>query len=170
MRWSKLKQRIEQNFARSIQSKIAIHSTAYGNCTCGHAWLTLDGDVIANFCTRAFYNRFQYGDKDSDRGLSDAQTKRYAGQLVDYGEVSRQDVYEACWAFVHDLQFDDALKSTDPLVQTLAVLDRRLGRRRFDTVSKGQLHNLARKLLDVRVAAEDAMRARAVSDQAQANL
>ena len=150
MRWSKLKQRVERNFADCIGRRIAIHSTAYGACTCGHAWLTLDGVVIANFCTRAHTNRFRYGLKENDLGVSDAQAKKYADQYVEYGEMSRQDVYEACWAYIHELSFDEALKSEDPLIQTLAGL----GRRRFPQVEKSDLHPLARKLFEVRLANE----------------
>ncbi|MEO0411095.1 MAG: hypothetical protein AAF221_04535 [Pseudomonadota bacterium] len=154
MRWSKLKQKVEANFADDVRKKLAIHSTTYGDSTCGHAWLTLDGNVIANFCTRAFFNRFEYGDKDRDRGLSDTQIEQYQDQLVDYGELSRQNVYEACWAFVHDLGFDQSLKSDDPLIQSLAVLDKRLGKRRYGHVAAMPLHPLARKLFDLRVSEE----------------
>ncbi len=154
MRWSKLKHRVEENFAESIGERVSIHSAAYGACSCGHAWLALDGEVIANFCTRAHYNRFQYGDKERDRGITPEQTKRHKDQFVDYGEISRQDVYEACWAFVHELSFDDALGSDDPLIQSLAVLDRRLGKRRYTQVRDSTLHPLARKLFETRMACE----------------
>ena len=60
MRWSKLKQLVAANFAPGLKSRIALHSTVYGDSTCGHAWLVLDGDVIANFCSRAHYNRFGF--------------------------------------------------------------------------------------------------------------
>jgi hypothetical protein len=154
MRWSKLKQRIEANFADSVAPRIAIHSAAYGACTCGHAWMTLDGAVIANFCTRAYGNRFYHHRKELDAGVTREQVKRYADQFVEYGEINRQDVYEACWAFLHDLSFDDALTSDDPLIQSLAVLDRRLGKRRFAEMEQKALHPLARKLLQTRLAAE----------------
>ncbi len=154
MRWSKLKHRVEANFAESIGERVSIHSAAYGACSCGHAWLALDGEVIANFCTRAYYNRFQYSDKERDRGVTPEQTKRHKDQFVDYGEISRQDVYEACWAFVHELSFDDALGSDDPLIQSLAVLDRRLGKRRYTQVKDSALHPLARKLFETRMACE----------------
>lgn len=154
MRWSKLKKRIEENFADSVRERISIHSAAYGACTCGHAWLTLDGNVIANFCTRAHYNRFQYGDKDRDYGITPEQQKRYRDQFVDYGEISRQDVYRACWAFIHELSFDDALGSDDPLIQSLAALDKRLGKRRYKQVKESALHPLARKLFETRLACE----------------
>lgn len=154
MRWSKLKQKIEKNFATSVQSRLAIHSTTYGDSTCGHAWLTMDGEVIANFCTRAHYSRFLYGDKSNDAGLSAEQVKRYENQPVDYGEISRQDVYEACWAYVHDLSFTDALNSGDPLLQSLAVLDRHLGKRRYAAIKTMALHPLALKLFELRVSIE----------------
>lgn len=154
VRWSKLKQRIEENFADGLGERISIHSAAYGACSCGHAWLTLDGAVIANFCTRAHYNRFVCGDRTKDRGLTSEQRRRYQEQSVEYGELSRQDVYKACWAFIHELSFDDALQSDDPLIQSLAVLDRRLGKRRLEQVNKTPLHPLARRLLDARLAIE----------------
>lgn len=154
MRWSKLKQLVEANFAESVRSRLAIHSTAYGNCTCGHAWLTLDGEVIANFCTRAYFNRFQYGLKELDAGLTDEQVKRYADQSVEYGEISRQDVYEVCWEFVHDISIDDAMQRDDPLIQSLMVLDKRVGKRRLAKLEPDALHPLAAKLMQTRLLAE----------------
>lgn len=156
MRWSKLKQLVEQSFAGGIRERVAIHSAAYGGCTCGHAWITLDGVVIANFCTRAHFNRFRYGDRNNDAGLTPEREKRHEGQFVEYGEMSRQDVYEACWAFVHELPFDDALASEDPLIQALAMLDRRLGKRRYAQVAQGDLHPLARRLFEARLESEAA--------------
>lgn len=157
MRWSKLKHRIEENFAGKLKSHISIHSAAYGNCSCGHAWLTLDGDILANFCTRAYYNRYIYGDRDSENGLGPEQEKKYNNQFVEYGELSRQDVYGACWDYIHELKFDDALLSDNPLVQSLAVLDKRLGKRRYKTVIESDLHPLARKLFDARVSIEQTL-------------
>ena len=140
---------VEDNFVPALKPRIAIHSAAYGACTCGHAWLTLDGEVIANFCTRAYYNRAYYN-RQMDRSIGAEEARRYEDPLVEYGEMSRQDVYEACWLFVHDLSFDDAIKSDDPLIQALMVLDKRLGTRRMATLDIAKLHPLAHKLLEIR--------------------
>jgi hypothetical protein len=107
MRWSKLKSLTEQRFAEALAGRVAIWSTRYGNCRCGRAWLTVDGGIVASFCTRA------------------AQAARSSGIVplggpLGHGELSRQDAYAACWAFVHDLTIDQALADGDPLVQTLA--------------------------------------------------
>lgn len=82
------------------------------------------------------------------------RVKRYADQYVEYGEMSRQDAYESCWMFLHKLAFDDALTSDNPLVQTLAVLDKRLGKRRYGVVKERDLHRLARALFEERMAAD----------------
>ena len=161
MRWSKLKSLVEQCFAPNLKTRIAINSTAYGNCSCGHAWITLDKQVIANFCTRAFYNRalqdwgkMRYqdnrwiGDVPVPDYVTEIQSKNY-GEM-EYGELSRQDAYKSCWEFVHDLSVEDALASDDPLIQTLAVLDSRLGKRRLKALNPKTLHPLAKRLLQIR--------------------
>lgn len=164
MRWSKLKKLISDKVAPSISGRFDINSTAYGNCSCGHAWITIDKTIIANFCTRAFWNRCpQHFDVESQSWKHDgpmplelpaSQQNFYDKQEVEYGELSRQDVYKACWAFVHDLSIEEALISDNPLVQALSVIDSRLGKRRILKIDKESLHPLALKLYILRAEAE----------------
>jgi hypothetical protein len=130
-----------------LNGRIDIHSAAYGNCSCGHAWLTLDGNIIANFCTRAKFIR-----DDREPGGSHIKASLY--NLADFGEFSRQDAYAACWAFVHDLSIDQALEDSDSLVNCLAVLDARLGKRRLAAIKSETLHPLAARLFSLRLEAE----------------
>jgi hypothetical protein len=139
MRWSKLKHLIEARFAPSIAKRLAVHSAAYGNCTCGHCWITLDGQVIANFCTRAYFNRKVAGVTGTN--------PMYSAHLVVYGELSRQDAYRRMFDFVHKLTVEEALGSGDALLQVLAVVDSRLGKRRLRALDKMNLHALAQTLL-----------------------
>jgi hypothetical protein len=157
MRWSKLRSLVKEGFADSIASRIDIQSTRYGACTCGHAWITLDDEVIANFCTRAHYNA-QFLDA----------SYRPRHQFADYGELSRQDAYRACWEFVHSLPIESALTDPDPLVQSLAVLDRRLGKRRLAGLDSNGFHPLAAVLLGVRREAEGLQRPKVVAFTAPA--
>lgn len=78
----------------------------------------------------------------------------YRHQLTEYGEMSRQDAYRACWEFVHDLSIDQSLADDDPLIQSLAVVDRRLGKRRLRDFDSSALHPLAKGLFEERLAAE----------------
>lgn len=164
MKWSKLKKLIENRVAASISKRFSINSTAYGNCSCGHAWITIDKDIVANFCTRAFWNRCpRHFDPITERwkhegpvpfDLPASQKNFYAKQEVEYGELSRQDAYKACWDFIHNLSIDEALKSDNPLIQTLAIIDSRIGKRRLLNIKVDDLHPLARKLILLRATAE----------------
>ncbi len=149
MRWSKLKKLVEERFADSVSARVSINSAAYGNCTCGHCWITLDKKVVANFCTRAYYNNQLYSDT-FDIGTN----PMYKEQLVVYGEMSRQDAHASMFDYVHSLSHDKALESDDVLIQSLAILDSRLGKRRLSQLDKSTLHPLARTFLSIRESAE----------------
>lgn len=161
MKWTKLKHLVEQRIASSIRPRFAINSAAYGACSCGHAWITLDKKVVANFCTRAFWNiprkfddsakKWVSKDPDFTNGIPSPKD----GDLSNYGELSRQDAYQACWEFVHDLSIEQALNSKDPLIQTLAVIDARTGKRRLAEIETDNLHPLALKLFLERCIAEN---------------
>ena len=160
MKWTKLKHLVEQRIAPSIRPRFSINSAAYGACSCGHAWITLDKKIVANFCTRAFWNiPRKYDDSakkwiSKDPELTNGIPSPDKKDLTNYGELSRQDAYQACWEFVHDLSIDDALSSEDPLVQSLAVIDTRVGKRKLKIIDVETLHPLAAKLFIERCNAE----------------
>jgi len=144
MRWSGLRALVLDRFAPELRGRLDIQSTRYGNCSCGHAWLTFDGEVIANFCTRA---------KAIAQGFEPGPEKHngmYARQFSDFGELSRQDAYRACWAFIHELSIEQAIADDDPLVQSLAMADSRLGKRRLKQIDETHLHRLAAHVLSLR--------------------
>jgi hypothetical protein len=160
MKWTKLKHLVEQRIAPSIRPRFSINSAAYGACSCGHAWITIDKKIVANFCTRAYWNiprKFNDSTKkwvskepELGNGIPTPDDK----ELTNYGELSRQDAYQACWEFVHDLSIDDALSSEDPLAQSLAVIDSRVGKRKLKIIDIETLHPLAAKLFTERCLAE----------------
>lgn len=145
MRWSKLRHSIKARFAPELKHRMDIHSAAYGACTCGHAWVTWDGEVIANFCTRAKFIREGY-----EPGAGKPNTA-WNGQLAQFGEFSRQNAYQACWAFLHDLSIDDALQDDDPLINFLAICDARMGKRRLKGIDPRTLHPLAARIFALRM-------------------
>jgi hypothetical protein len=151
MRWSKLRTLILERFAEPLQGRLDIHSAAYGNCSCGHAWLTLDGEVIANFCTRAHANaEYVIPRQEPDPLVKYATNTMYNEQLTVYGERSRQDVYRTLWDFVHSVPVEEALASGDMLFQALAIVDARVGKRRLAQLDPQKLHPLCGYLLMLR--------------------
>ena len=123
------------------------------NANGGRAWLTVDGEEIANFCTRARSNRL-FEEMLIDRGSPPDPRDEEPDVPFGYGELSREDAYAARWAFADDLSIGQALADSDPLVQALAVLDSRLGKRRLSRLDATSMHPLAGKMLLLRLKTE----------------
>jgi len=119
----------------------------------GSLWIK---KIVANFCTRAFWNiPRKYDDSakkwiSKDPELTNGIPSHDDKDLTNYGELSRKDAYQACWEFVHDLSIESAISSEDPLVQSLAVIDSRVGKRKLKTIHIDKLHPLASKLFTER--------------------
>jgi hypothetical protein len=151
MRWSKLRSLVIERFAEPLQGRLDIHSAAYGNCSCGHAWLTLDGEMIANFCTRAHANaEYVIPRQEPDPLVHYATNRMYDEQLAAYGERSRQDVYRTLFDYVHNVPVKEALVSDDMLFRALAIVDSRVGKRRLAQLAPEALHPLCAYLLMLR--------------------
>ena len=122
MRWSELKRRVEAEFAEEIRDRVSIHVTRhYHRSRCSHGWITLDGEEIADFCDSS-----TYFPGDGHLGW-----RRHA--LVGRGEMRTWDFKAACWDLLHD-GVEAALASKDPLRQAMAVLHRKVGKRRLEAL------------------------------------
>ncbi|MBS1956048.1 MAG: hypothetical protein JST89_17825 [Cyanobacteria bacterium SZAS-4] len=151
MQWSKLKKTIESRFASSIGGKIHLFSTQYG-CQCGRAWITYNGEQIANFETLVNLRRIHVHREEIDeRGqLVIDEATRVPGELMSRGELNRWDLHKACWDYLN-MSVPEALSSENPVIQGLAFLDQRAGKRRIALVDTKDLHPLPKKLLEIRI-------------------
>lgn len=150
MKWSKLKTMIESRFAPSVRGKVHLYTTNYG-CSCGRAWVTYQKEQIANFETILNFTRkckHRHPTNEHDHVII-ADDERAAGKSVERGEFSRFDLHAACWSFLNS-SIEDALASTNPLIQGLAFLDQRFGKRRLFEYPTNSLHPLAKELLEIR--------------------
>jgi hypothetical protein len=159
MRWSKLKKLVEDTFADSVRGRVHIYSTRY-RCACGRAWFTLDGKELVDLSTivsgliyRCIYHEATNTDYAKHPAVSD-ETRR-PGKLIEPGEFSRFDLHGACWEYVHS-NINDSLKSANPLIVSLVVLNSKVGKGRLGKLAKRELQPLTRALLEFRVAAETA--------------
>jgi hypothetical protein len=157
MQWSKLKKRVEESFADSIKGRVQIYSTHY-SCSCGRGWITVDGEELVDLSTLlsgliygCFYHESTKTDCATHPAVPDGE--RSPGDLVAPGEFSRFDLHEACWEYIHS-SVNDSLKSQNPLIASLAVLNARVGNGRLTRLAKQKLHPLTRALLEMRMNAE----------------
>lgn len=159
MRWSKVKKLVEESFAQSVQRRVQLHTTHYGGCNCGHAWVTIDGIMHADFSTRLsgdIYRAVYHETTNTDCATHPAVPvgERTPGKLVEDGEFSRFDLHEACWSYLHQ-SLKDSLESDNPLVKSLAILNAKVGKGRLAKLKADeQMHPLPKSFLKFRMEAE----------------
>ena len=159
MRWSKLKQRIEQNFADSLKGNLEIFAAVYNDYDKeGRVWFTLDKIEIANFCDFESWNKnaANYHESTVDRLYkTHSATKnedRTDGLLVEKGEFSKWDLYIQMFDYLN-LSIDNALNHSSPVINAIAVADKRTGKRRLAKLHFD--HPLPMKILNERLKRED---------------
>ena len=161
MKWSKLKQLVEDGFAPSVKGRVYIYSTAY-QCSCGRAWFTVDGQEIADLSTMLSGNIYRalFHEATNTRCAKHPavpMSDRTPGKTVEPGEFSRFDLHKACWEYIHDIGPDRGLSSNNPLIVALSVLSEKIGTRRLRLMAKNSdLHPLVKKLLEFRLEKESA--------------
>lgn len=164
MVWSKLKKNIENNFSDTLKGRVKLYTTTYGanydvQDLFNRGWITVDGIEVVNFSTpEAFFMyRRDLNATTPTRYSANTATKehvdRTAGHLAEKGEFSKYDLTYCCSAFLN-MSIDEAIAHNSPIIQMLAVLDRRLGKRRLALLNEKELHPLVRYFLNLRLNAE----------------
>jgi hypothetical protein len=130
MKWSKIKELTESFLADSLKGRVQYHITRYArnSSTMSRAWITLDGKEIANF----------------------SNVEVMAGQ----SEFSRDQFCDALIECANS-PIESSITSSNPLVQALAMFDKRCGTRRLNALAMAEFKSaLARDFYNVRVAAD----------------
>jgi hypothetical protein len=170
MRWQQLVTALRDRVAPSLRDRIRLHQARYRYTReeVGRVWLTVDGREIVQFDTSTYLRRrselaaeFRAATppqpssdrpseplKSLDADEAAAEILRRAGKYDDYGALADLEAYLS-------LPIEEALASPSPLVRALAVIDRRVGKRRLRALAPMKAeHPLVRELYELRCDAE----------------
>jgi hypothetical protein len=131
MAWSQLKAKIEERIAPSLAKRVSVHQTSYRGAVSegGRGWLLVDQEEIPLAAIQPF---------GGDRAP---------------GQHDQWSLHEALADYLN-LALADALTAEEPVHRGLALLDRRLGRRRFEALNLASEHPLVLRLYQLRAEAE----------------
>lgn len=146
MQWSKLKQLIEARFADSLAGRVEIHTTYYrqgGWDNLGRGWVAVDGLEIANFCDyQAIDTRLRLSREiESGNLIPPVSIERIASIWTQAWEMQNMQGLFERWDFHRalfdslSLSIEDMLASENGIIRALAMVDRRLGKRRLRTLA-----------------------------------
>jgi hypothetical protein len=178
MRWSKAKKALENLLAESVRRRVQFHVTRYGpsqSYTMARAWVTWDGQEIANFSSvewlmKNYHVARQIQESEQVTDYRDPNQRegyylpyeQSAEILTQQGIFSRTQFQDAVESYLN-LSIESALASEKPIIQALAMLDRRLGRRRLAALQIGETSNpLVRLFYRLRCQAEDMPESRSI--------
>src|SRR3954452_22862390 len=95
MRWSKVKQLVEERLAPSLQGRVEVHSTWYrhsGHEQVGRAWITVHKREVANVCDSVYWNH----------AVPLVRQIRSANSDVQNGAPGTISPYDTARAILHD--------------------------------------------------------------------
>ena len=165
MIWSKTKKALEGLLADSVKAHVQFHITSYGpghSSTMNRGWITWDKQELVSFSNIVHWQaaeRFAEALRAEHEGEPGNEYRSYhATAEVIVSEAQRvfsRDAFEDAVDRYLTLSIDDALIDPSPIVRALAMLDRRLGKRRLkELVMDDQTHPLVKLLYTRRCDAE----------------
>jgi hypothetical protein len=115
MQWSKLRSLFLEHLAPELKSRVDVHSAAYRSG--GRTWISFDGDEIVCVQAPGFTRQVFRHSTCADL---------HNGQTLELGD--------AIFTVLHS-SIDESLDSDNPLVQAVALLDKRCGKRRIEMMA-----------------------------------
>jgi hypothetical protein len=149
MQWSKLKSRVKALICPELKDRIDFHVTRYrkAHSWISESWVTVNGERIFDcgsrtYASEAAYEFLSHKESSSDVDVGDEDWSMQ--EVLKRREIHEpQHMGEAMRAYL-DLPIDQALKSDNPFIKALAMVDRRIGKR---TISKLGIEKLEHSLV-----------------------
>lgn len=170
MKWSKLKTVAESHLAESLRNKIFYHMTRYGardSYTMARAWIVYEKKEIVSFSEVLWMGKNQelaskiFAELQMDESIElqndphpwwDA--RRQASELLaSEGIFSTEHFIHALYEFVN-LSIAESVNNSDPLIRAFAVVDKRIGKRRLNTLINQNESIIVKRMLTARWQAE----------------
>jgi len=164
MPWTRIQKMLRQRLAESLRGRVGIYQARYRHSReeLGRIWIEVDKVEVASFTTTgALRRRRELTDDLMEANNSWGSTAAYhqadhdALELLNRaGEQSDYVAWDDLESYL-SLPIEQALTSTNPLIRSLAVVDRRIGKRRLKSlrISKRD-HPLTFSLYSLRCDAE----------------
>jgi|TARA_Y100000815_G_scaffold114790_1_gene103649 hypothetical protein len=168
MRWSKLKQRIEEGLADSAKGRVEVWVTRYRNAHDqeGEAWITIDGQRVHSMGSFTYMLRFyersrelqkdrdclDYWDPEKADGYYQA-VEEVETQLRAEGAIPRWEFNRALFDYLN-MSLEQVLGSDQMIIRALGMFDKRLGKRRLASMNVSGEHEFIQGFYRIRCAFE----------------
>lgn len=148
MRWSKLKKLVEERFSETAQGRVHFYATRHHKSSecITRGWITVDGEEI--FEASTLRERLQQFQREAPERHKAAGYKDYDADGIE--EIAGWDFARQLFNYLN-MKPSDALSSDSPILQALAVLDARTGKRSLEKIRGTKHHQLVERMLKLRM-------------------
>ncbi|EPE6127622.1 SF0329 family protein [Vibrio parahaemolyticus] len=159
MQWSKLKKRIEDNFAESVKNRVELYTTAYRRQDeTARSWIVIDGKQEISFTDCASWRNLgayfhELTPTDCLRHARINDNERIEGKLFEDGEFSSYDFKIMAFESL-SISANDCIISEHPILRCLGVLHRKTGKAKVEAMQSDK-HPLVAFLARFRHIAEN---------------
>lgn len=171
MQWSKLKKRVESLLSPKILARFELRCTSYRKAHDqeGRGYFTIDKEEVWSFCTQVKLTesakaRWEAREQASKADTSDREEEWEvfsSNYLNAIEELEREGIYSHYQ--YHDAleeylstSIDDALESENIIIKGLAILDKRVGKRRLSKLQPSYSKQpLLKRLFELRCEVEN---------------
>lgn len=164
MRWTKVRKLVRESFAESVRDRVDVRVTnadprgVSWQDRCKQGSITVDGVVVAHIdphrLRKLTLSLPVANKRGSERHITLIVEPRPEQKMPPGAEVGEfMDFPDACWEYLQS-NLNESLRSADPFVSSLAVLNAKVGRQRLKRMATWELHPLTHAMLDFRIEAE----------------
>ncbi|MCW3783140.1 SF0329 family protein [Defluviimonas salinarum] len=168
MKWSKLKQRIEDCFADSVRGRVEVWTTRYRHAhdAVGEGWITVDKMRVHSMGTLTYWKKLytgsaklqaewdrQHPEESAHIGGCLAANDETEIMLESTAAISLCNFNDALFEYLN-LSIDQILNSDKTIIRALGMFDRRLGKRRLRALDMNSEQELVRRFFGIRCEAE----------------
>lgn len=153
IKWSKHKQIIEDRICDSLKKRIRIHLTHYraAHEPESRFWITFDNKEIFSISKMKWLNEWAKIREEYSKNQGIEDPYYYAEKILhSNGKYYIDDIQDSLEQYIN-LSIEEALASSDFIIESLAIIDKRVGKRRLATlILKEKEHPLVKKLFEIR--------------------
>lgn len=147
MQWSKLKSRVKDFICPELKDRIDFHLTSYRKSHDGadKVWITVDGQRIFS-C-----KHYPYENGEAYLVWFEGMNRKQAKATLNENEIHNPVEFGESMRIYLDMPVEEALQSSNPFIQALALIDRRTGKRTIEKIKISETeHTLVKTFYELR--------------------
>lgn len=154
MQWSKIRTRLRALVCPELRKRVDFHLTNYRKygSSGNEVWITVDGAKVfsASYCDYMISENVLHRERGL-RTYAVGREGKAAHDVLTQAEIHDDSITVYTFREYLDSDPQDALVSTDPVLKSLAIIDRRVGQRTLGKLRIGKNeHSLVRTFYNLR--------------------